>query len=307
MTHLLVAGSINMDVVARAHHIPQPGETVFGSALHFIPGGKGANQAVAAARLGGKVSLAGKLGMDAFGQQLRTFLQSEALDLTYLHHTDAAPTGTALITVSDDSENVIVVVPGSNSLLSPQDLASPPIYANDLVAAVFEIPQHSILALFQRARQAGARTLLNPAPAAPFIDGLLPLVDVLVINESELALIAGTTDIPTTLDAAQTLMQTLSLQPHQTLVVTLGKHGALAHHNHQMVHMPAHRVKAVDTTGAGDCFCGALGVALCEGRPLTDALAFANAAAALSVQHLGASASMPTRAQVDAFMEIARP
>jgi ribokinase len=302
MSNIVVVGSINMDVVARTHHLPNPGETVFGHALHFIPGGKGANQAVAAARLGGAVRLCGKLGNDAFGAQLQAFLATENLDLTHVTTTPHAPSGTALIAVADDSENCIVVVPGSNAHLSPADVAHVPIAQGDLVLSVFEVPQAAIRAAFMRAKRVGARTLLNPAPAAAFSDALLPMVDILIVNETELAHYTNTPQAPDRLEDMQRLANRLQIRPDQAIIVTVGARGVLVLADDQWLHLPAQPVEAVDTTGAGDCFCGALAVALSEGRALPEAVRFANAAAGLSVQKLGASASMPTRTALDDFL-----
>jgi len=301
MSRILVVGSINMDVVARTKILPKPGETVFGSDLHFIPGGKGANQAVAAARLGGNVALAGKLGRDAFGKELYTFLQGESLDLSAVSFVEDVPTGTALISVDDESENVIIVIPGSNAHLMPSDIDALPIAHGDLIMSVFEIPQATIKALFARAKSAGARTLLNPAPAAPFIDGLLPLADVVILNETELGFYAGTTHPTSHPSEVQPIARQLQTRPDQTVIVTLGARGAACLHDGAFFIVPGRPVKALDSTGAGDCFCGALAVALHEGRPMEQAIAFANAAASLSVQRLGASASLPTRAELDAL------
>ncbi|MGB7341244.1 MAG: PfkB family carbohydrate kinase, partial [Phototrophicaceae bacterium] len=187
MGKILVAGSINMDVVVRTKQYPQAGETVFGHDLHYIPGGKGSNQAVAASRAGDNVYLLAKLGKDAFGQSLTQFLQEESLHLDYLCYSDTHPSGVALITINESSENMIVVASGSNFELNEEEATQIPLEADDIVASVFEIPQTIIKHLFSRAKQIGATTILNPAPATTFIDALLPLVDFLIINETELA------------------------------------------------------------------------------------------------------------------------
>ncbi len=305
MSRILVAGSINMDVVARTKTLPKPGETVFGSHLHFIPGGKGANQAVAAARLGGKVALAGKLGRDAFGGQLYTFLQGESLDLSAVSFVEDVPTGTALITVGDDSENVIIVIPGSNALVMPSDIESLTISPGDLIMSVFEIPQETIKTLFARAKSTGARTLLNPGPAAPFMDGLLSLVDVVILNETELAFHTNSPD--RRVANVESVIHGLQTHPDQTFIVTLGAKGAACLHEGAFFVVLGRPVKALDTTGAGDCFCGALAVALHEGRSMEEAISFANTAASISVQRLGASASLPTRAELDTLLEELNP
>lgn len=302
MSKIIVAGSINMDVVVQVQQPPQPGETIFGDALHYIPGGKGSNQAVAAARLGDNVYLVGKLGRDPFGDSLRKFLSGEALHLDYLSVSENQPSGIALITVDANSENSIIVVSGSNYELNADDVAAVPLTANDIAVSVFEIPQPTILALFQQARAAGARTVLNPAPAAHFIEGLLATVDYLVLNETELAFFTGRETISTDPDTIADSARALRHNPQQTVIVTLGAEGVLCVSGEEVLHVAGQLVEAVDTTGAGDCFTGALAVALSEGQALQQALHFANTAASLSVQTLGASASLPQRAAVDAAL-----
>lgn len=302
MGKIVVAGSINMDVVARTPRHPRPGETLFGSDLKYIPGGKGSNQAVAASRLSEGVVLVGRLGEDAFGNALMDFLRGENLDLTHVSRTATAPSGVAIIVVDDQSENTIVVISGANFEVSPDDVRQVQFTADDVALAPFEIPQPTIAALFTAARAAGARTLLNPAPAAPFIDGLLDLVDVLIVNETELAFFAGREEVPSEESELKALAEALRTRSDQTIILTLGARGALCLSTDGWLHVPGREVKAVDTTGAGDCFTGALAVALFEGRPLAEAVNFANAAASLSVQKLGASDSLPYRADVDAVL-----
>lgn len=301
MSKIIVAGSINMDVVVQTQNHPRPGETIFGNALHYIPGGKGSNQAVAATRLRDQVYLVGKLGRDPFGDALTDFLKSEALHLDYLGYSEEAPSGIALITVDAASENTIVVVSGSNFELSAADVEAVPLDADDLVVSVFEIPQPTIKTLFSRAQAAGARTILNPAPAAPFIDGLLATVDYLVLNETELAFFAGQETVSEE-EAIAEQARALRHNPAQTIIVTLGSEGILCVQGDEIVRVAGQAVKAVDTTGAGDCFTGSLAVALSEGMALREALHFANVAASLSVQVLGASASMPKREALDAAL-----
>jgi ribokinase len=190
MGRVIVAGSINMDVVATAGRHPRIGETVAGTAVHFFPGGKGANQAVAAAKLGAPTMLVGRLGRDAFGQQLRSFLAAQGVDLGFVHDTDETHSGTAIITVAD-ADNTIVVVPGANGMVSADDVSAPAIAQGDIAVSQFEIPLPAIAAFFARARAAGARTILNPAPAAKFGRELLDLVDVLILNETELGFLTG--------------------------------------------------------------------------------------------------------------------
>lgn len=300
MSKIVVAGSINMDVVAQTDRHPAPGETIFGHHLRYIPGGKGSNQAVAAARLHHDVFLIGKLGRDPFGDTLTEFLQQEHLNLDHLTYSDDTPSGVALITVNAASENTIVVVSGSNFRLSPQDVSHIPLNKDDIVASVFEIPQETILALFLRAQAVGAKTVLNPAPAATFIDGLLPLVDYLVVNETELAFFGNYRAASESVHEIEQQAATIRHSPNQIVVVTLGANGVACLSGGNMIRIPGIPVDAVDTTGAGDCFTGALATALSEHQPLEMALRFANTAASLSVQKLGAATSMPYRHEVDA-------
>jgi len=216
-----------MDVVARTPRHPRPGETVLGDELHLLPGGKGSNQAVAASRLHEQVHLVGKLGRDAFGEALADFLRQERLHLDHLRFTAEHPTGVALITVNENGENSIVVVSGSNYQLWPADVADVELSAGDVVVSVFEIRQETIKALFGRAKQAGARTILNPAPAAEFIPGLLPLVDILVVNETELATCAGDGAVSREIGAIQEYARRWRSAPDQAVVVTLGAEGVV--------------------------------------------------------------------------------
>lgn len=302
MGNIIVAGSINMDVVAQVAHHPRPGETVFGSNLQFIPGGKGSNQAVAAARLGGDVSLLGKLGRDAFGSTLMDFLEGESLNLAGVRRSDETASGTALIAVNEDSENTIIVIPGSNAELAPEETDSVELNEADVVLAVFEIQQATIRHLFRRAKASGATTVLNPAPAAAFIDGLQETVDYLVVNETELAFFAGTQTVSDDEDFIREQAYRLRTSAEQAIVVTLGAKGVVCVQADSMIRVPGRRVNAVDTTAAGDCFVGALAVALNEQQETHRALEFASAAASISVQTAGASSSLPYRAAVDAVL-----
>jgi len=301
MGRVFVAGSINMDVVATADRHPQVGETVAGKAVLYFPGGKGANQAVAAAKLGVSTTLIGRLGTDAFGQQLRTFLAAQGVDLAFVKDTDAH-TGTALITIAN-ADNTIVVVPGANALVSAEDVGAPVLAKGDVAVSQFEIPQRTIAAFFARAKAAGAATILNPAPATRFGHELLDLVDILVLNETELGFLTGTelreTDEPARFIEAARSLRTDS---DRTICVTLGKRGVLALTGGDASVIAGRAVEAVDTTGAGDCFVGALAAQLSGGRAICDALNYANAAASICVQRMGAAPSMPTAAEVAAII-----
>lgn len=302
MGRVFVAGSINMDVVATADRHPKVGETVAGKQVLYFPGGKGANQAVAASRLGAQTTLIGRLGKDSFGAELKAFLADQGIDLGYLQETAEAHTGTAIITVAA-SDNTIVVIPGSNALVGADDVRVVPLLKGDVAVSQFEIPLPTIAAFFQRAREAGATTLLNPAPAQTMSRELLALVDVLVLNETELGLLAGV-ELAEDDSAARIIEVARQLQARaeQTICVTLGKRGVLALAGSEEFAVPGRAVKAVDTTGAGDCFVGALAAQLADGVALRNALAFANAAASISVQRMGAGPSMPTAAEVAAVL-----
>lgn len=302
MGRVVVAGSINMDVVATADRHPRVGETVAGRQVLYLPGGKGANQAVAAARLGARTTLIGRLGQDAFGAELKTFLEDQGVDLGYVQETAAAHTGTAIITVAD-ADNTIVVVPGANGLVCAEDVGAVPLLKGDVAVSQFEIPLPTVTAFFARARAAEAITLLNPAPAQPISPELLALVDVLVLNETELAMLAGTAlDDATSATHILAAAQRIQAHPAQIICVTLGKRGALALAGREEIAVPGRVVDALDTTGAGDCFVGALAAQLADGVPLRTGLAYANAAASISVQRMGAGPSMPTADEVAAAL-----
>jgi ribokinase len=302
MGRVVVAGSINMDVVATAERHPKVGETVAGKEVLYFPGGKGANQAVAAAKLGAATALIGRLGADAFARELRSFLTAQGVDLRLVRESAEAHTGTAIITLAN-ADNTIVVVPGANGLVSVDDIAAAGLAQGDIAVSQFEIPLPTIAAFFKRARAAGAATILNPAPARAFGAELLELVDILVLNETELGLLAGTelrdTDDPARFaDAARSLR----VSDNQTICVTLSKRGVLALARGEPALVPGRDVTAIDTTGAGDCFVGALAAQLANGASLRAALGYANVAASICVQRMGAAPSMPTAAEVAAII-----
>jgi ribokinase len=307
MGRVFVAGSINMDVVATAERHPRIGETVAGNAVLYFPGGKGANQAVAAAQLGAPTMLIGRLGKDAFGDELKAFLAAQGVDLTFVQQTSEAHTGTALITIAD-ADNTIVVIPGANALVSAADVAAPVVAKGDIAVSQFEIPLPAITAFFKRASAAGATTILNPAPAIEAERDLLVLADILILNESELGLLAKT-GLRDTDDPARFIEAVRSLQTgkDKTICVTLGKRGVLALVDGKPLIIPGHAVKAIDTTGAGDCFVGAVAAQLAAGTSIREALHYANSAASICVQRMGAAPSMPTAAEVEAVLSTSRP
>ncbi|MEA2836605.1 MAG: ribokinase [Bradyrhizobium sp.] len=298
MGGVFVAGSINMDVVATADRHPQAGETVAGREVLYFPGGKGANQAVAAAKLGAATTLIGRVGTDAFGRDARAFLDAQGVDLSFVRETSDAHTGTAIITLAS-ADNTIVVIPGANALVDADDVGAAPLARGDVAVSQFEIPLPAICAFFKRARAAGATTILNPAPAIAFDRELLDLVDVLILNETELgflvkAKLRDTDDHSVFIEAARRLQTGTG----KIVCVTLGKRGVMALVDGGPLVIPGRIVEAVDTTGAGDCFVGAVAAQFANGKPIRDAFEYANVAASICVQRMGAAPSMPSGAEV---------
>jgi ribokinase len=298
MHNVWVAGSVNMDIVATAVRYPKIGETVLGREVFFFPGGKGANQAVSAAKLGAWTALIGKVGADAFGRDLRSFLAAQNVCLKFLRDTSDAHTATAVITVADGN-NAIVIIPGANGLLSERDVIEPTLAKGDVVVSQFEIPIPTVKAFFSRARSAGATTILNPSPAIDFDRNLLELVDILILNETELGMITGTEihedDRDTQIIEVARTMQT---RDSQIIGVTLGPRGALAWVRGKALTIVGEVVESLDTTGAGDCFVGAVAAQTALGAPIEQALEYANVAASICVQRMGAGPSMPMKAEV---------
>ncbi|MFD7323460.1 ribokinase [Streptomyces sp. NPDC059875] len=293
MTSIVVLGSTNMDLVAFVPKAPARGETVTGREFRTIPGGKGANQAVAAARAGADVSMIGAVGADDFGVRLRAALDGAGVE-TDLLRTAEGPSGTAHIVVDDAGGNAIVVVPGANGTVTSLDHGDEALIATaDALLLQLELPLSAVTAGAATARRLGVRTVLTPAPAQPLPPELLAATDLLVPNEHEAAALTGIADPH---GAAAALLTQVP-----EVVITLGAAGSLhAARGSEPFTVPAPRVRAVDTTAAGDTFVGALAVALGEGRPVREAMAWASTAAALSVQREGASSSMPYRSEIDA-------
>ncbi|MFJ3537711.1 ribokinase [Streptomyces sp. NPDC090109] len=292
MTSIVVLGSTNMDLVAYVPRAPAIGETVTGRSFRTIPGGKGANQAVAAARAGAEVAMIGAIGTDGFGAQLRATLEHCAVD-TDLLRTVEGPSGTAHIVVDDEGGNAIVVVPGANGTVTSLTHGDEALIGTaDSLLLQLELPLSVVVEGATTARRLGVRTVLTPSPARPLPPELLAVTDLLVPNEHEAAALTGLADPRA---AAEALLRDVP-----EVVITLGAAGSLhAARGAEPVAVPARRVRAVDTTGAGDTFVGALAVALGEGRPAPEALAWAQTAAALSVLREGASTSMPYRVDIE--------
>ncbi|MDI3402413.1 ribokinase [Streptomyces cavernicola] len=294
---IAVVGSLNLDLVAPVPHHPVPGETVLGGDIVQHPGGKGANQAVAAARLGGEVAFVGRVGDDAAADVLVDAARAQGVDTTHIRRTESVPTGRALIAVNPHGENSIIVSPGANSRLTAADCeaAWSPLGAAKVTVLQQEVPDSANHAA---ARLAGGLVLYNPAPA---VDGAVPpvSVDLLVPNRTELAALTGTPEAGT---VEEIVAAARKLSGAGAVVVTLGGDGVLLLEGRSSLHIPAFAVTPTDTTGAGDSFCGALAVALAEDRTLEQAARWACAAAAISTTRTGAQPSSPTRDEVEEFL-----
>ncbi len=288
---ILVAGSANLDFVVNAPHIPAPGETVLGHSFKTYPGGKGANQAVASARAGATLThMLLALGEDAYALPLEASLHDAGVQIHIIRSPDLA-TGTAFICVSDDAENAITVAPGANQALAAGHL--PPLAGFSHLLMQLETPLDTVAGYAALARAAGVKVVLNAAPAQTLPAHLLELVDVLVVNQGELALVA---------DCQGTVAQSLARLRVPTVVVTLGAHGCCARVGETFLVQAAFPVTPVDTTGAGDAFCGALVAALDRGQPLETALRLASAAGALACTRAGAQSSIPNPEEVAALL-----
>ena len=298
---IYILGSINLDVVTQVVALPRAGETVVALRTDEFPGGKGANQAVAAARMGGEVRLIGALGRDKAGQDLRTFLSGDGVDTTHLASLDGEATGRAFICVEAGGENTIVVDAGANVALLPDHLPPAASMANAVRLAQLETPLETVTAFFQGGDGLGLR-LLNAAPARLEARALFRLVDILILNETELQTFAEQKAMPESQAEIIAAARSLLVRPGQCVVVTLGAAGCLIVNQDEARPIAGRQVSVVDTTGAGDCFSGVLAARLAEGATLADAAKMANAAAALAVAKAGAAVSAPTRAELDAFL-----
>jgi ribokinase len=299
---ILVVGSANMDMVVVTKRPPQPGETVFGSQFAMFPGGKGANQAVCCAKLGGRVHFIGKMGNDVFRAKLMQSMKNDGVRLQHLCVDPAAPTGVALITVDARGQNEIIVVSGSNMKLTPADLDGKRyIFAKfTIVLLQLEIPIETVTQSARLAKAHGATVILNPAPARKLPESLLQMVDYLTPNEIETEILTG---MPVkSVASAQKAARRLLDSGVKNVIVTLGAKGCLGVTNESAEVFPARKVKAVDTTAAGDAFNGALAFSLAKGRSIDEAIRFANAVAAFSVTKMGAQSSMPTMDELQKFL-----
>lgn len=296
--YILVAGSSNTDMVINSAHLPAPGETIIGSSFFMNPGGKGANQAVAAARLGGHVTFICKTGNDIFGKQAAEIFENEGIDTSYLLEDPANPSGVALITVDDNGENTIVVASGSNGTLSRGDLEhSKNVIENaSVVLMQLEIPLDTVQYIAAIAREKNVRVILNPAPTCELPLNMMKNISIITPNEREAEMLTGIA--VNNFDTAKEAAKALSSKGIETVIITLGPKGALVYHGGKFEHVPSVEVRAVDTTAAGDVFNGALAVALNEGKEILEATSFACKAAAISVTRKGAQSSAPFRKEL---------
>jgi ribokinase len=301
MPDILVIGSLNTDLVVRAPRFPQPGETISGDDLQTFPGGKGANQAVAAARLGASVSMLGRVGKDNFGDFLLDNLQSKNAD-TKLIQRDDASTGTAIIVVDSNGQNSIILSAGANGKVSEPDVMIASFSDFNLLLLQLEIPIETVLSATKRAQESGLRVLLNPAPARALPDELISLPHFLVPNETELGLLTNqnVNDISSSEKAAKVLLE----RGAQTIIVTLGANGALLVTRENTKHIPPFKVNVVDTTAAGDAFIGGFAYALLQGKSLEESVRYGCACGALATTKFGAQPSLPTKEEVERFLSL---
>jgi ribokinase len=300
---IVVVGSSNTDMVVQLDRIPRPGETILGGEFSIVGGGKGANQAVGAARAGGKVTFVARVGIDMLGDDAVRGLERDEINVDYVFREKTTPSGVALIFVDKDGENSIAVAGGANAKLAPADVrkAGKAIRSASALVMQLETPLQTVQAAAEIAAGARVRVILNPAPARPLADSLLKLVSILTPNEHEAELLTGikVSDEATAGKAAEKLRSS----GVGAVVLTLGARGAFIAGAGGSQLVPGFKVKALDTTAAGDIFNGALAVALAEGKALAAAVRFANAAAALSVTRLGAQPSAPTRQEIERFLK----
>jgi len=300
MPDILVVGSLNADLVVRAPRFPQPGETISGSDLLTIPGGKGANQAVAAARQGASVAMVGRVGKDSFGPELISNLQKNRVDASGVHMDAGTASGTAIIVVDANGQNSIVLSPGGNGKVTPADMDPVPFSDYRLLLLQHEIPLDTVLSAAQHARKSGIRIALNPAPAYALPNELISLPDFILPNETELSLLTNqpVTDIASAERAARILLE----RGAQNVIVTLGGNGALIVSSEQVTHVDTYPVQVVDTTAAGDAFIGGFAAALLQNKSVEDAVRYGCACGALATTKFGAQPSLPTREEVERFL-----
>lgn len=301
MAEIVVIGSLNADLVVRAPRFPAPGETIQGEDLATIPGGKGANQAVAAARLGADVAMIGCVGADVFGSTLIENLKQNKVDIRHVRRDGSAATGSAIIVVDRSGENSIVLSPGANGRIASHDIEPAALTGAKLLLLQLEIPLETVIYSARLAKEKRVAVILNPAPAHNVPDELLKLADYVVPNETELGLVAGKKI--TGRDSLEGAAQALVARGAKNVIVTLGEKGALIVNRRSRKYVPSFKVKPVDTTAAGDAFIGGIAVALLHRKSLKDAVEFACACGALATTHFGAQPSLPSAQEVKDFLQ----
>ena len=304
MNKVIVVGSVNMDITARTDKLPDTGETVAARSVEYLPGGKGLNQAVAAAKIGTTVVLAGCLGSDSFADELASFVRRHKIDVSCLRRSEKN-SGIALITVDERGQNTIVVAPGSNADVCPEDVKKLPVSPGDVVVCQFEIPPAAVAAAFAKARRYGARTILNPSPVCPIPDEIFRNTDILIVNETELAFLSReNVDENTPAEKVADAAEKLKADAEQTVIVTLGSRGALVAGSKDMLFVDSYKVPAVDTVGAGDCFAGVFAAKLAEGKDVGENVKTAARAAAVCVTRKGAAPAMPDAGELEHFCSV---
>lgn len=295
---IVVIGSCNTDMVVKANRLPVPGETILGGTFYMNPGGKGANQAISASRLGAEVTFISKIGYDLFGLQALEIYKSEKINTEFIFTDQKSPSGVALISVDSFGENSIIVAPGASRSLSPEDIdkARNKIIEADILLMQLEVPLQTVEYAASLAYQYGKKVILNPAPASFLSDDFLSHVHTILPNRIEAEMLSGikVTDI----HSAHRAALAIGKKGIENVVITLGKDGAYVKEKDNYTMIPAKEVETIDTTGAGDVFCGAFSVRLSEGHSLTESVKFANAAAAIAVTRIGAQSAIPYRMEV---------
>jgi ribokinase len=300
MPDILVVGSLNVDLVVRTQRFPQPGETISGEDLRVFPGGKGANQAVAAARQGVQVSMLGRVGKDNFGDFLLNNLEENHVEVRYVQRDDAS-TGTAIIIVDANGQNSILLSAGANGKVSSTDVTHASFADHKLLLLQLEIPIPTVLSATQRAHENGLPVILNPAPAKQLPEELISLVDYLIPNETELSLLTGmdVIDLPAAERAAKSLLE----RGVRHVIVTLGSKGALIVTSTHVTHVASYKVDVVDTTAAGDAFIGGFAYSLLQNKTLEESVRYGCACGALATTRFGAQPSLPTKDEVEFFIK----
>jgi len=300
MAEIVVLGSLNMDLSINVPRIPLPGETICGGSMMTRPGGKGANQAAACARLGRQVAMIGCVGQDDFGRRMKDNLRSIGVDVSHIKEETSAPSGTAMILVDTKGENCIVLSPGANQIVTIDPVDADLIKQAKILLLQLEITPETVCEAADIAKAAGVPVLLNPAPAIAFNEDIYAKIDYLIPNETEATLLTGVKvkDIPSAEKAAKILLE----RGTKTVIITLGADGAFLATNQRKVHVPALKTDVVDTTGAGDAFIGGFASALVQGKGIDLALNMASAAGALAATKAGAQTSLPTRQELESYL-----